>query len=270
MRPVSKRLNPFCVIDRLSTKALVRLLVFFVLLATWCLRVLIADAEGLRPCSEVDPPVTNANGTTRGEACSYNPPPPGLYPDTVQTAWGYDRTPTGITEYATYLNEPDTARVGVHVWTITTVDPLLHWGRVTTEDSINNVALGIVPAWKVPPGFDREAFMAATGCTDVRLVMTDTPRVDVETNELGYFTGYLLPAADHPITGELILCLTGGGHIVQVASFGPTGGAPLAPADELTAAVVAWLADAPAEPEDLATCEGADDGEFRVQVVEDC
>lgn len=197
-------------------------------------------------------------------------PPVDLFPGAEMIAVESSVLPGGMTLLATYATANDAARVGVQVRTV--ADPTLQWGRITTENAVDNVALGIVPAWKTPVGFDRAAFLDATGCADARLVSTDTPRADVETNELGYFIDYLLPAEDNPITGEIALCLTEAGHIVQVASFGPTGGDALAPVDELTAAVVAWLADAgEPEPTPDAGCDGdEDDGEFRPMIVVDC
>lgn len=179
--------------------------------------------------------------------------------------------PHGGIRILTYANPDDTARVGITIRA--DEQPLLNWGRFTTEEGVDNTGLGIVPAWKMPAGFDRAAFIEATGCTDARVVATDAPRADVTTNELGYFTDYrpagTRPAEEYPIAGELALCLTPGGHIVQIASIRLTAGEPLAPADALTAAVVAWLESAE-EPDGTPApeCE-ASEGPIRVQVIDE-
>lgn len=39
-------------------------------------------------------------------------------------------------------------------------DPSLAWGRLTTIDSVNHAALGLVPAWRTPVDFDLSGFLA--------------------------------------------------------------------------------------------------------------
>lgn len=198
------------------------------------------------------------------------PPDDLFFADAEQIALTTRDTPAERVATATYANETDAARVAVRL-TDHRDDPIakgVEWGRITTQDAVNNVALGIVPAWAPPAGFDRDAFIAATGCADARLVSTDTPRVDVTSDELGYFIGFALPP-ETPISGVLALCLTEGEFIVQVTSAWVTAAEPLASPEELVATTVAWL-DAPEPDEPAATCE-AGEGEFRVDaVIEGC
>lgn len=189
-------------------------------------------------------------------------PPADLFPDTARIALTTRDTPDSRTATATYANEPDVARVAVRV--VAAAEPILTWGRQTTAESVNNDALGLVPAWRVPADFVLADFLAATGCADARLVATDTPRADLMTDELGYFAEFALPV-ETPVNGALALCLTADGVIVQAASVWRTDAEPLALMPELVAATVTWL-DAPEPDAPVATCE-AGDGKFRVQVI---